>query len=244
MEVACSNFIRSQPLRPSPGPTPTLVSASRRRSPFCILLSSSIPQSSNRVSGISAGFSLIDEILPNAVLRNSDPQWRGGFSLGVDLGLARTGLALSKGYSVRPLTVLKLRGKKLDLKLIEIAEQEEADEFIIGLPRSFDGNETPQSNKVRAIAGRFAVQAAERGWRVYLQDEHGTSTEAVDRMINLGVRKSAQQDNIDAYAAMMILERYYSVSGKDVELVLPKRLELQEKLRKGPLEDNDFLETF
>ncbi|CAM8883881.1 unnamed protein product [Rhodiola kirilowii] len=103
MEVACSNFIRSQPLRP----TPTLVSASRRRSPFCILLSSSIPQSSNRVSGISAGFSLIDEILPNAVLRNSDPQWRGGFSLGVDLGLARTGLALSKGYSVRPLTGLE-----------------------------------------------------------------------------------------------------------------------------------------
>lgn len=39
---------------------------------------------------------------------------------------------------------------------------QEVDEFIIGLPRSFDGKETPQSNKVRAIAGRFAVQAANR----------------------------------------------------------------------------------
>ncbi|GMY23255.1 putative pre-16s rrna nuclease [Fagus crenata] len=80
-----------------------------------------------------------------------------GFSLGVDLGMSRTSLALSKGFSIRPLT--------------------EVDEFIIGLPKSSDGKETPQSNKIHSFAGRFA------GWRVYLQDEHGTTTEATDRMI-------------------------------------------------------------
>lgn len=47
----------------------------------------------------------IDEIPPNAVRRKIDRNWRGGFSLGVDLGLSRTGIALSKGYTVRPLTV-------------------------------------------------------------------------------------------------------------------------------------------
>ena len=36
------------------------------------------------------------------------------------------------------------------------------DEFIIGLPLSSDGKETPQSNKVRSVAGRLAVRAAER----------------------------------------------------------------------------------
>lgn len=45
------------------------------------------------------------EILPNALRRTSDPLWRGGYSLGVDLGLSRTGLALSKGFFPRPLTV-------------------------------------------------------------------------------------------------------------------------------------------
>ncbi|XVF33544.1 hypothetical protein REPUB_Repub17cG0177600 [Reevesia pubescens] len=129
--------------------------------------------------------SSVQEFPSNALRRKSNPQWRGGFSLGVDLGLSRTGLALSKGFSVRPLTVLKLRGQKLELQLLEMAEKEEADEFIIGLPKSWDGKETPQSNKVRSIAGRLAVRAAERGWRVYLQDEHGTSTEAAYRMINL-----------------------------------------------------------
>ncbi|KAK2974983.1 hypothetical protein RJ640_012849 [Escallonia rubra] len=182
----------------------------------------------------------LEEIPPNALRRKRDASLRAGFSLGVDLGLSRTGLALSKGFSVRPLTVLELRGQKLELRLLDIAEQQEVDEFIIGLPKSSDGKETPQSNKVRSVAGRFAVRAAERGWRVYLQDEHGTSAEAMGHMIELGLSKSARQGKIDAYAAVVVLERYFSLSGQGIELVLPKQLELQEKLLKGPPEDEDF----
>ncbi|XP_077245068.1 polynucleotidyl transferase, ribonuclease H-like superfamily protein isoform X2 [Tasmannia lanceolata] len=158
-----------------------------------------------------------NEILPNAIRRKRDSSWRGGFSLGVDLGDSRTGLALTKGFSARPLTVLELRGQKLELRLLQIAEKEEADEFIIGLPKSQDGKETPQSNKVRSIAGRLAIRAAERG-----------------------INKSARQGRIDAYAAMMVLERYFSMSGLGAELVLPKQSVLQEKLRRGPPEDLDF----
>ncbi|KAL5728263.1 hypothetical protein ACHQM5_001372 [Ranunculus cassubicifolius] len=180
------------------------------------------------------------EIPPNAQRRKQNPQWRGGFSLGIDLGMSRTGVALSKGFSIRPLTVLELRGQKLELKLLEIAEEEEADEFIIGLPKSSDGKETTQSNVVRSVAGRFAVRAAERGWRVYLQDEHGTSAEALNLMIDMGLKKSTRQGKIDAYAAMMVLERYFSMSGQGTELVLPKELGLQEKLQRGPPKDLDF----
>lgn len=43
-----------------------------------------------------------------------------------------------------------------------MSELQEADEIIIGLPVSADGMETPQSNKVRSVVGRLAVQAAER----------------------------------------------------------------------------------
>ncbi|KAL8228012.1 hypothetical protein R6Q57_015596 [Mikania cordata] len=117
---------------------------------------------------------------PNAMRRKLDSSWMGGFSLGIDLGLSRTGLAISKGFSIRPLKVLELRGQKLELSLIEIAQEQEVDEFIVGLPISSNGKETPQSNKVRSVAGRIAIRAAERGWRVYLQDEHGTSTDALN----------------------------------------------------------------
>ncbi|KAK6918592.1 putative pre-16S rRNA nuclease [Dillenia turbinata] len=46
--------------------------------------------------------------------------------------------------------------------VVHIADREEVDEFIIGIPKSFDGKETPQSNKVRRVAERLAVRAAER----------------------------------------------------------------------------------
>lgn len=136
---------------------------------------------------------------------------------------------------------MELRGQKLELRLLEIAEKEEVDEFVIGLPKSHDGKETQQSNKVRSIAGRLAVRAAERGWRVYLQDEHSTSVDALDFMIEMGIKRCSRQAKIDAYSAMMVLELYFSMSGHGAELVLPKQTELQDKIRKGPTRDLDFL---
>jgi hypothetical protein len=46
-------------------------------------------------------------LLPNARRRGLDPLWHGGgFSLGVDLGGSRTGLAVGRGMTLpRPLTV-------------------------------------------------------------------------------------------------------------------------------------------
>ncbi|CAH1430129.1 unnamed protein product [Lactuca virosa] len=45
---------------------------------------------------------------PNVMRRKLVSRWLGGFSLGIDLGLSRTGLAISKGFSVRPLKVFDL----------------------------------------------------------------------------------------------------------------------------------------
>ncbi|CAD6204456.1 unnamed protein product [Miscanthus lutarioriparius] len=170
---------------------------------------------------------------PNARRRGRDPLWHGGgFILGVDLGDARTGLAIGRGITLpRPLTVLKLRGQKLELTLLDMTRQQEADELIIGLPVSADGRETPQSNKVRSVVGRLAVKAAQsRGLRVYLQDEYGTSTDALDYMISRGIKKSTRDTKSDAYAAVMILKRYLMSSGQGAKIVLPRQPELQDKL--------------
>ncbi|XP_006662043.1 putative pre-16S rRNA nuclease [Oryza brachyantha] len=178
-------------------------------------------------------------LLPNARrLRRRDGC---GFSLGIDLGEARTGLAVGRGVTLpRPLTVLRLRGQRLELMLLDIAHQQEADELIVGLPVSADGSETPQSNKVRSVVGRLAVQAADRGLRVYLQDEHGTSIDALEFMISRGVKRSARDVKSDAYSAMMILERYFSSSGQGAKIVLPKQPELQGKLIAKSRQDAEF----
>ncbi|EMS68157.1 Putative Holliday junction resolvase [Triticum urartu] len=136
--------------------------------------------------------------------------------------------------------VLKLRGQKLELMLLDVAQQQEAGELIIGLPVSADGRETPQSNKVRSVVGRLAVQAADRGLRVYLQDEHGTSVDALHYMISRGVKRSSRDDKSDAYAAMMILDRYFSSSGQGAQIVLPRQQELQDKLIAKPRQDAEI----
>ncbi|KAL0347662.1 UNVERIFIED_CONTAM: hypothetical protein Scaly_1782200 [Sesamum calycinum] len=220
-----------------------------------------------------------EQIPPNALRRKLDPSWRGGFSLGVDLGLSRTGVALSKGFSIRPLTVLELRGQKLELRLLDIAEKQEVDEFIIGLPKSGEGRR--QSNRIKFVAwlgglqfelqrgvvyremlacgsyelplksqessytrmtliSKRSTRPVIKGWRVYLQDEHGTSAEALDHMIAKGLSRSAREGRIDAYAAVKVLERYFSYLGKGIELVVPKQVELQNKLLQGPPKDVDF----
>ncbi|KAK6936578.1 hypothetical protein RJ641_033608 [Dillenia turbinata] len=45
----------------------------------------------------------------------------GGFSLGLDLGFSRTSVALSKGFSIHPLTVLELYG---DLDALQVHSNE------------------------------------------------------------------------------------------------------------------------
>ncbi|KAK7817551.1 hypothetical protein CFP56_042745 [Quercus suber] len=149
----------------------------------------------------------LQQLPPNALHRKRDPNWRGGFSLGVDLGMSRTGLALSKGFSIRPLTDNETKKWAVFLNL---------------------------------RCGLVIPKLIFRGWRVYLQDEHGTTTEATDRMICMGLSRSTRQSKIDAYAAMMVLERYFSLAGQETELVLPKNLDLQEKLKTGPPRDIDF----
>lgn len=38
----------------------------------------------------------------------------------------------------------------------------------------------------------------------------------------------------------ILLERYFAMSGEDIEIVLPKQMDLQEKLRRGAPLDIDF----
>ena len=68
----------------------------------------SLPLSSTKTRNYTPtlGAISLQQLPPNALRRKRDPNWRGGFSLGVDLGMSRTGLALSKGFSIRPLTVM------------------------------------------------------------------------------------------------------------------------------------------
>lgn len=128
--------------------------------------------------------------------------------LGLDLGKARIGLALSDplGISARPLPPLARRGKAADLAaLAEAVARHAVGELVVGLPRNMDGSAGPAAR----AAGDFA-EAARRalGLPVVLYDERLTTRAAEAALSEGGVRGRKRRALVDGVAAALILQGY------------------------------------
>lgn len=113
--------------------------------------------------------------------------------LGLDYGTRRIGLALGNEAAklARPLRTLENDDNFLPV-LEQLVADEEIDGLVVGLPRSLEGDDTPQTTQVR----EFALQLEELGLSVRLQDEAATSSLNEDA------------EDIDAAAAALILQDY------------------------------------
>lgn len=120
--------------------------------------------------------------------------------LGIDLGEARTGLALSDphGVTCSPLEVIRERDVDALLqKIVAVASEYEVDCVVVGLPRPLGGGTNRQVEKVLAFVSALS-DASEK--QVETWDERFTS-----RMAEAG-RKPG--DAHDAIAACYMLQNY------------------------------------
>ena len=130
-------------------------------------------------------------------------------ALGIDLGEARIGVAVSDelGMFAHPReTVDARKAKPLD-RVVEIARREKVNVVILGLPRNMDGTEGAASAKARTFADGLRAKLGP-GVEVRLLDERLT-TVAAQRALHAGgrdVRKS--RPVVDQVAAQMILQTY------------------------------------
>lgn len=143
-----------------------------------------------------------------------------GRVLGVDLGLQRTGLALSDelGITVRALENRIPQSRAADVAfLVELSRTWEVAHVVIGhpvMPRS--GDEGPMARRARGFADalREAFEAA--GWghvQVLLADERGTSLRAAERLVAAGIRKSRRKAALDGEAARILVEEFLATGG-------------------------------
>jgi putative holliday junction resolvase len=121
--------------------------------------------------------------------------------LGIDYGIKRIGLAIAGADTklAKPLTTTNTAD------LIAIIQREGPfKEVVVGLPRSLDGQDTPQTLAVR----RFTDDILWRHLRIepVYQDEAGTSSLAEERLRESG--KKYDKADIDAEAATIILQDY------------------------------------
>ena len=125
--------------------------------------------------------------------------------IGLDVGTKRIGVAKAD-TSVRiaiPNGYVLVNGQEIP-EILRIARLNDTNFFVVGLPRSNDGNETAQSAYARKFADTLA--ASMPGARIYFQDESLTSVVAEERLKNR--KRNFEKGEIDAEAASIILQDF------------------------------------
>ena len=110
------------------------------------------------------------------------------------------------GILASPLTIIDRRDERWDIEsIIDIVNQYQVEQIIVGLPRSMDGSIGRQAEKVKAFTQELSSNTE---IPVEFRDERLT-TVAAKRLRQLaGTRKSKGKVRDDAVAAAFILQGY------------------------------------
>jgi putative Holliday junction resolvase len=126
----------------------------------------------------------------------------------IDLGTVRVGLAISDELGLlahpRPYLPGGSRAALLDA-LVEFAQAEGIDRFLVGLPRQLDGSEGRAAREAR----QFATALAQRtGIEVSLCDEWLSTRQAHQRLQEGGHSARERRQRVDSAAAAVLLQSW------------------------------------
>jgi len=128
--------------------------------------------------------------------------------LGIDLGKARTGLAICDRQEMLavPLCVVAERNpeKLLNVICAKITETG-AEMAVVGLPKNMDGSEGESAVSARAFAKTLSEAAR---ISVDMQDERGTTVTAHNYLNDTNTRGKKRKQAVDTVAATVILQSY------------------------------------
>lgn len=136
--------------------------------------------------------------------------------IALDVGDVRIGVAVSDmlGITANPReTYVRKKGDiEADIAYFcKYAKKEDADAFVIGLPKNMDGTEGDRVVVTREF-GDMLKEAS--GLEVYYQDERLTTVSAERMLIDADVRREKRKKVIDKVAATIILQAYLDSKGR------------------------------
>lgn len=128
----------------------------------------------------------------------------------LDVGDVRIGVAVSDMLGItanpRETYMRKKDDTNADIAYFcEYAKKEDADAFVLGLPKNMDGTEGDRAAVTRQF-GDMLEQAS--GLEVLYQDERLTTVSAERMLIDADVRREKRKKVIDKVAATLILQSY------------------------------------
>ncbi len=128
--------------------------------------------------------------------------------MGVDLGHARTGIAVCDKREIlaSPVKVITAyTHEKVAAEVTALAKELRAEKIVVGLPKNMDGSEGESAQNARAFA---AMLQESTGLPVVMQDERGTTVTAHGYLNETNVRGKKRKQTVDAVAAVIILQNY------------------------------------
>jgi putative Holliday junction resolvase len=128
--------------------------------------------------------------------------------MGIDVGSHTLGIAFTNlGFlNTTPYTVIKRHKYKNDIIAIEkIIHDWNINGLVFGLPMNMDGTSGSRVQATKTIARNIAKDTK---LPYSFIDERLSTSAAMDRLIQIGVKPSHRKNVIDAHAATIILENY------------------------------------
>lgn len=128
--------------------------------------------------------------------------------MSVDLGKARTGLALcdKTEFLASPYKVIFEKSpQKLLQKVADAANEAKATLIVVGLPKNMDGSEGESAQNARDFAAQLAGLT---GVETVMQDERGTTITAHSFLNDTNTRGKKRKNVVDEVAATIILQNF------------------------------------
>jgi len=129
--------------------------------------------------------------------------------LSLDVGDVRIGVAKSDimGIIATPLEVIDRRKTKAVMRIKKLCEEHNTKTIVIGIPKSLDGTEKRQAEKVREFIEKLnkKIEGLE-----FIEIDERLSTVSADKMLqNNGIKGAInKRKTVDQVAAAIILQTY------------------------------------
>lgn len=130
--------------------------------------------------------------------------------MSVDLGKARTGIAVSdslESFAFPKAVINEYNTEKLVEKINGYAKEFGAELIVVGLPKNMDGSEGFRAQECKEIAEKIK-EATQK--EIVLWDERCTTVSAHTALNYTDTRGKKRKNVVDAVAAVIILEDYLS----------------------------------
>ncbi len=128
--------------------------------------------------------------------------------MSVDLGKARTGIAVSdvgESFAFPKTVITEYNTEKLVDKISFCANEYGAELIVVGLPKNMDGSSGERAAECTAISEKIAKLS---GKEVVMWDERCTTVSAHTALNFTDTRGKKRKAVVDAVAAVIILEDY------------------------------------